>query len=203
MLRPVKDGVISPVAGAVCNWVHPTTVTLSAFVLSLGAFVCLLYEELFLCATLWLLGRLLDGLDGAVARRSGKQSDLGGYLDILLDVIAYALIPLGMVITYPADGVNIATATLLAVFYVNIASWMYLSAIVEKRRAGGVSDEATTVFMPAGLIEGTETIVFYTLFIAFPAAFVALAYAMAAMTGITVIQRLLWAIKVLPADKRT
>mgnify|MGYP006300370359 CR=1 FL=1 len=207
MLRPVKDGIVSPLAAAISSRVHPTVVTVGAFALGIGAFVCLLYEEMFLCAGLWLLGRLLDGLDGAVARRAGKQTDLGGYLDMLLDVVAYALIPLGMAIAFPSHAVHVTVSVLLAVFYINIASWMYLSALLEKHKAEGTDKGPTSVFMPAGIIEGTETIVFYTLFIAFPGYFVVLAYVMAAMTAATVIQRLIWAVAELPkreqaAEKR-
>lgn len=47
------------------------------------------------------------------------------------------------------------------------ASWMYLAAILEKR-----PDQArtalTTITMPAGLIGGTKTIMFYGLFILWP-----------------------------------
>ncbi len=197
MLRPVKERIISAPASALANRVHPNTVTLVAFGVSVIAFFCLLTEELLLCALLWLLGRLLDGLDGAVARRSGKQTDFGGYLDMLLDVIAYALIPLGIAITFPTSDVLIATVTLFAAFYVNISSWMYLSALMEKRRAEGLPRSQTSIYMPSGIIEGSETIVFYTLFIAFPDYYVLSAYAMAALTGVTVAQRFVWAIATL------
>lgn len=193
----MKEQLISPVAGAIASRVHPTTITLAAFAAGVGAFVCLLFEEMLVCALLWLLGRLLDGLDGAVARRSGKQTDLGGYLDILLDIVVYALIPVGMALTFPTQAVLTAAAVLLAVFYVNIASWMYLSALIEKRRAQGMRTEPTSVFMPSGLVEGTETIVFYTFFVAFPGYFVVLAYLMSAMTTLTVLQRLVWAVRTL------
>ena len=199
MLRPVKESVVSPLAGVLARRVHPNTITIGAFAFGVVAFVCLLHHEMLLCATFWLLGRLLDGLDGAVARRSGKQSDFGGYLDMLLDVIAYALLPLGMALAFPSPAVFIAVAVLLAVFYVNIASWLYLSALMEKQKRVDEYVATTSVFMPSGLIEGTETIVFYTLFIAFPGMFVVLAYTMAAMTAITVAQRLVWALRTLPA----
>lgn len=197
MLRPVKESVVSPIAGVLARRVHPNTITIAAFAFGVGAFLCLLQHEMLLCGVLWLLGRLLDGLDGAVARRTGKQSDFGGYLDMLLDVVAYALIPLGMALAFPSPAVFIAVTVLLAVFYVNIASWLYLSALMEKRKRVDESVATTSVFMPSGLIEGTETIVFYTLFIAFPGMFVVLAYTMAAMTAVTVVQRLVWAIRTL------
>jgi hypothetical protein len=56
-----------------------------------------------------------------------------------------------------------ATAFLLAACYINAASWMYLSALLEKKK-----NEPTTLAMPAGIIEGTETVVFYTLVLLFP-----------------------------------
>ena len=43
--------------------------------------------------SLLLLNRLLDGLDGAVARAAGG-TDLGGFLDITMDFLVYSAIPL-------------------------------------------------------------------------------------------------------------
>ena len=49
-----------------------------------------------------LLSRLGDGLDGAVAAIRGR-TDLGGYLDIVLDFLFYGAIPTGFVLAAPAD----------------------------------------------------------------------------------------------------
>ena len=204
MLRPIKEQIISGPAFVLAKRVHPNVITLVAFGVSVIAFLCLLTKELLLCALLWLLGRLLDGLDGAVARRSGTQTDFGGYLDMILDVVAYALIPLGIAITFPTQGILLATAALLAAFYINISSWLYLSALQEKRRHERPSHMQTSIYMPSGLIEGSETIIFYTLFIAFPPYYVFLAYTMAALTAVTVVQRFVWATRTLsstPAEE--
>ncbi|WP_435891264.1 CDP-alcohol phosphatidyltransferase family protein, partial [Klebsiella pneumoniae] len=40
---------------------------------------------------------LLDGLDGALARRRGL-TDAGGFLDIALDFLFYALVPFGFIL---------------------------------------------------------------------------------------------------------
>lgn len=47
--------------------------------------------------------------------------------------------------------------------------------------------------MPPALIEGTETIVLFSIFVAFPAIAPWVFGAMAAMVGINVVQRLWWA----------
>ena len=46
------------------------------------------------------LNRLLDGLDGALARRRGL-TDAGGFLDISLDFLFYALVPFGFILADP------------------------------------------------------------------------------------------------------
>ena len=47
-----------------------------------------------------LLNRLLDGLDGALARRR-ELTDAGGFLDISLDFLFYALVPFGFILAAP------------------------------------------------------------------------------------------------------
>lgn len=79
-------------------------------------------------------------------------------------------------------------------FYVNAASWIYLSAILEKRAVGAAaSGELTTVTMPRGLVGGAETIIFYTAFLLWPGLLPWLFTAMAAMVAVGVLLRLGWA----------
>jgi phosphatidylglycerophosphate synthase len=153
---------------------------------------------------LWLVSRLFDGLDGVVARRQGSQSDFGGYVDLLLDAIVYAAVPVALSLRAGTPAAYVAGLVLLAVFYVNIVSWTVLSSILEKRRAeaqrsgatgsaGNAAARMTTIAMPSGLIEGTETLAFYTLFLIVPGAYIYLAGLMSVLTAVTVLQRLLWA----------
>lgn len=138
----------------------------------------------------WLLNRLLDGLDGEVARNQHQQSDWGGYLDILADFVIYALLPIGLVMANPSLSGWFTLAFMLSSFYVNAASWMYLSALLEKR---ATRQHLTSIAMPKGLIEGVETIIFYCLFIVFHAYLPLLFSLMALLVIITIFQRLSWA----------
>ena len=127
-----------------------------------------------------------------LARLHDKQDDFGGYLDILLDFVAYAAVPIGLVLASPTPERYLALAVMLATFYVNTASWMYLAAILEKRSSRD-PETATTVVMPAGLIGGTETIIAYCLFLIFPADLILLFNIFTALVGVTILQRLVWA----------
>lgn len=196
LLRTVKDRVLHPVARAAGAGVSPNAVTVLTLLVGLGAAAALVMEATAWALGLWLLNRVMDGLDGALARLHGRQTDFGGYLDILCDFVVYAAVPIGVAFAQASHNraAPLAAAVLVGAFYVNAASWMYLSALLEKRAAGAAArGEPTAVTMPGGLVEGTETIVFFCLFILFPGEAVPLMAAMTAAVAVTVVQRLAWA----------
>jgi phosphatidylglycerophosphate synthase len=200
-LRRHTESVLAPIVRLTPRRVHPTAITTAALVPGLGAAVAAGAGASALAAALWLVSRLLDGLDGAVARRTGRQSELGAYADILLDVVVYAAVPLGIAAGQDDRGAWIAAAALLASFYVNAISWSYLSALLERRGAGArARGETTSVTMPTGVIEGAETVVILGLALAVPGWSVALMWIMAGGVGITVAQRAVAASRVLRAS---
>ncbi len=143
---------------------------------------------------LWVLNRAFDGVDGTLARVQQRQTDFGGYLDILLDFVVYAVVPLGIALALDTRAAWLVLAVLQATFFVNAASWMYLSAVLERRGQGAATrGEMTTVTMPRGLVAGTETVVFYVLFLLWPEHFVVLASVMAAGVSVGITQRVIWA----------
>lgn len=196
MLRPVKDRLLGPVARRLSGVVHPNLITAGSLAAGLGCAALLVRGDTTAAVALWALNRLLDGLDGLVARMGGRQTDLGGYLDILADFLVYAAIPIALAVRSP-DVAGLPVAVLLAAFYLNAASWMYLSALLEKRAASRRG--ATSVTMPVGLVEGSETIVLFTGFIILPALRAELFRAMSLLLAVTVVQRLLWAVRNLGA----
>ncbi len=168
-LRPIKDRVLTPVAAALGDRVAPNTISMLALAPGLGAAWAAWTQHPAIALLLWALNRLLDGLDGTVARRTGRASDFGGVLDLVLDFVVYAAIPIGALAGRGGDAWWALTA-LLAAFYVNAAAWMSLSAVLEKRgAAAAMRGEATSVAMPAGLVGGAETIAAYTILLAWPA----------------------------------
>ena len=160
--------MLEPLAKGPLKNVNPTSVTIIGSVVGIGAGVAAWQGQTGVALGLWFLNRFLDGLDGTIARVNNKQSDFGGYLDIVLDMVAYVSIPLGMAFSVNEKTVYIALAMLFAVFYINSAAWMMLSANLEKHSQGAKArNELTTVTMPKAIIEGGEAILFYTLFILF------------------------------------
>jgi phosphatidylglycerophosphate synthase len=127
-----------------------------------------------------LLNRLLDGLDGAVARHGPRLTGFGGYLDIVCDMVFYAAIPLGFALARSENA--LWAAVLLASFVCTCASFLGRAVLAASR---GESDPGKrgrkSFFHAAGLMEGTETILAFVLFCLFPGLFSWLAGAVAAL----------------------
>ena len=202
LLRPLKDRVSDPVARLLGRYVSPNSVTFISLLFGLAAGMAILFGKPGIGLIFWLLNRVTDGLDGTIARVTGNSSDLGGYLDIMSDFLVYAVIPIAFAVHYTDPGLPTATMLLLAAFYINAGSWMYLSSLLEKRgregdfeRGRGSSREITSVTMPEGLIGGTETVLFFTLFFLMPRFLVFLFSLMAALTFISALQRVIRAFR--------
>jgi phosphatidylglycerophosphate synthase len=188
--RHIKVKALAPLARRYAE-MQPLQITMAAFFVGLLCAGMAAVGNHWLALLLWLINRLLDGLDGEVARFTGQQSDWGGYLDILCDFVIYALVPFALAWSLKTPGALFAVAFLLVTFYINAASWLYLSALLEKRQRTEVS--LTSITFPTGLIEGTETVIFYSLFLILPTFAPYLMSLMALLVIITIFQRLSWA----------
>lgn len=197
------DGMIREVIDAPLNrggrWLaargasaDAVTVIGLALGLAAAALVALGWSGVFV-AVLVLASRLADGLDGAVARARGK-SDFGGYLDIVCDFTFYGAIPLAFVLLDPvANGV--AGAFLLAAFYVNGATFLGYAILAAKRGMETRSRGEKSLYFTAGLLEGTETILFFLLIVLVPAIFVPAAWIFGALCLLTAAARLALALR--------
>jgi phosphatidylglycerophosphate synthase len=178
-LRALKDRLLAPLARGVGRRLPPVAVTALACVVGLAAALSAAERASGAALGLWWLNRFLDGFDGTLARVHGTASPFGAYLDIVLDFVVYAAIPVGLAISSDDPRAPLAALLLLASFYINAASWMTLTGAPEPR--------------PPGLIAGAETILFYSVCLAIPGHIVVLFWIMAALVALTALQRIVWA----------
>jgi len=87
-LRHPKDRLMTPIVGSALANVHPNLISVIALGIGLGSVVAILGQWYGIGLLLWAVNRLMDGLDGMVARLHHKQSDFGGYFDLFLDFIS-------------------------------------------------------------------------------------------------------------------
>ncbi|MGB3553595.1 MAG: CDP-alcohol phosphatidyltransferase family protein [Jannaschia sp.] len=133
-----------------------------------------------------LASRLADGLDGAVARAT-RKTDFGGYLDIWADFLFYGAIPFAFALADPDNAT--AAAFLLLSFYVNGTSFLGFATMAEKRGLSTAAQGSKSLYYSNGLLEGTETIVFFVLLCLIPQHFAPLAWAFGALCFVTATAR--------------
>lgn len=184
-LRKLIDPPLNRIASLVVrSGVGANAITLAGAALVIPLFYALLAQNWLLALALLLANRVLDGLDGAVARLRGPTA-WGGYLDSLCDYLFYIAVPLGFAFAAPAN--ELSALILTASFILTVVSFLALAAIMAGRDLGhGV--KAFTY--SSGLMEGGETIAFFVAMCLFPALFPQLALLFAALCGVTVLQRL-------------
>lgn len=186
-IDPLIDRIANTLValGATANWI-----TIGGLAIGLIAAALIASEYYIAGLFVGALSRLCDGLDGAVARLT-RKTDFGGLLDIVLDFVFYGAIPLAFVIADPAQNA-VAGAVLLLAFYANGGSVLAFALMLEKQNK---ADEAVrggkALAFTEGLMEGTETFLFFALFCLFPAFFPLLAWLFAFLTALTFLARLL------------
>jgi phosphatidylglycerophosphate synthase len=187
-LDPVLDGSGRRLAAA---GITANGVTFAAFAIGMAAAVAIALGWFLSGLALILLSRLGDGLDGAVARVEGG-TDLGGYLDIVLDFAFYGAIPIGFLLADPAANA-VAGAVLVFSFYVNGASFLAYAIMAEKRGLKTDLRGQKSLFFTTGLAEATETLAIFVAFCLLPHWFAPLAYGFAALTFYTALSRIVLA----------
>jgi phosphatidylglycerophosphate synthase len=186
-LRPLIDPPLNAAGRRLAAWgISADAVTLTGMMLGLAAGAALAYGQFALALVLIIANRLLDGLDGAVARANGL-TDFGGYLDIVADFIFYVSVPLGFALADPDNA--LPAAVLLASFTLTGISFLAFATLAAKRGIETAAHGRKSFFYNTGLAEGAETIAVFIAMCLLPGWFAAIAYGYAALCLLTVVQR--------------
>jgi phosphatidylglycerophosphate synthase len=169
--------------------VGANSVTLAGLGVGLLAAVAIAFGFFKAAFALIVLNRIIDGLDGAVARAT-SPTDTGGYLDIVVDYVFYGSVPFAFAIFDPPANAVPASA-LLASFCLTCSSFLAFATIAAKRGVETAAHGKKSFFYSTGLVEGTETIAFFLIMAALPQWFPALAWFFCALCVLTAIQRTL------------
>ncbi len=185
--------MLDRVGALLARWgLGANAVTVGGFLPGAGAWAALALESYMTAFALIVANRLADGLDGAVARRNGI-TDLGGYLDIVLDFLFYAGVPFFFAVGRPAAA--LPAAFLMFSFVGTGTSFLAFAAIAAKR---GLSTEARgrkSIYYLGGLTEGAETIALFLLICWLPEQFALLAWTFGGLCWLTTASRIASAVE--------
>ena len=187
-ITPVIKPVLMPVVMLIdkCG-ATPNGVSVFGFMLGMLALPLLAFAQYEAALIVIVLNRIIDGVDGALARYQSSSSSAGGFLDICLDFIFYAAVVLGFALASEQN--TLAASVLLFVFIGTGSSFLAFAISAEKHQLTKPQFKYKSFYFLNGLTEGTETIAFFVAFCLWPQYFPWLAYAFAVLGGITVFTR--------------
>jgi phosphatidylglycerophosphate synthase len=136
-----------------------------------------------------LVNRALDGVDGALARMT-HTTERGAFLDISLDFVFYASVPLAFAALAPQENA-FAAAVLLAAFVATGTSFLAFAVIAEKRGLKSTAYPSKSFYYLGGLTEGTETIACFLAMCLWPQHFAVIAVVYAGLCAVTAVTRLI------------
>lgn len=186
-LQVVRDAIrtkathtFNPLATGLGNMgISPNHLTILGFLLSIGVGILLAEGQFFWGGVLLVFTSLFDGLDGLVARASGKAGKFGAHLDSTLDRYSEGVVFLGLLIYY--SKANSVLDTVL-IFVALLASLM---VSYTKARAEGLGLECKV-----GLLSRLERLVILILGLTLNQVRLAL-WAIAILANLTAVQRMI------------
>ncbi|MGV3608031.1 MAG: CDP-alcohol phosphatidyltransferase family protein [Planctomycetaceae bacterium] len=188
-LRRIVDPILEQVARPlVAVGLTANAMTVIGFLLGMAGCAVLSQGHYRLGLFFIALNRFADGLDGMMARRTGP-TDVGGFLDIVLDMIFYSGVPFAFALAEPATR-QWPAMFLIYSFMGTGGSFLAYAAISAKRGQTAQPEEYKSFYFSAGLMEGGETIFFFVLFCLLPHHFGPLAWTFGVLCWLTTLARI-------------
>lgn len=157
--------------------------TWTGFAIGIAAAAAIALQAPLLGLALIGASRLCDGLDGAVARLT-HTTDRGAFLDVALDFLFYASIPLAFAVADPAANA-LASAVLLTAYIGTGSSFLAFAVFAQQRGLRSTAFPDKGLYYLGGLTEATETYACYALMCLVPQHYAWWAYGFAALCAVT------------------
>jgi CDP-diacylglycerol--glycerol-3-phosphate 3-phosphatidyltransferase len=164
----------------------PNAISMTGLALNLVAAVLVFEEEFFLGGLAFIIGSVMDTLDGRYSRMSGKGTPFGAFLDSTLDRVEEGIVLTAVAIFFSREGNETAVAAVVLTVLLSLMV-SYTRARAEalgvECKVGLATRPVRVVILSIGLVFAKGAGIFDIELLA-PAI-----YAMAGLTAFTVFQR--------------
>ncbi len=160
----------------------PNQISMAGFTLNVIAAVLVWQHEFFIGGLVFIIGSICDTLDGGYSRMSGKGTPFGAFLDSTLDRIVEGFVLIAVAVTFTEKGDELAVAAVvLAVMSSLVVSYTRAraEALGVECKVGIADRLVRVIILSAGLV------------LADIGALEPAVYVLAALSTITVVQRIL------------
>lgn len=189
-MRRVARTLLRPIGS-----INPNAVTFTGTLLN-GVAAWLVFHEMFLAAFIvFIIGSLMDALDGAVAKVSGRVSAFGGFLDSTLDRVSEGLVLGGLGLLFAKQGNLWAVAscfTALACSYLVSYTRAKAESLGVQCKGGLASRVERVVLLGAGFLFA----------IWWPVSIEVVTHVLAVTAALTVVQRVIHVHRALPGGRK-
>ena len=130
-------------------------VTINTVILCLAWATCVAFQLFYIAFWLIVLDRVADGMDGAFVLAI-RNTDFGGYLDIVCDIVYFSAIPVAFAVAQPENA--LVPAFLVFRFIGTTSSFLAFAIFAENRNISSETLDKKGFYYLRGLTEGTGTI---------------------------------------------
>lgn len=188
-LQPLTNSALSRLAAiAVKNGVSADLVSVIGFFIGILSALLVALGYFYLALIFFIINRILDGLDGAIARTK-TPSYRGGFIDIVFDFIIYSSVPFAFAVY---DESNALAACFLIFSFIGTGTSFLAYGIIQaqlpEKNKGPLNQKS--FFYLDGLIEGGETIIFVSIIMLFPSLFSTISFVFGCLCWISTIFRI-------------
>jgi CDP-diacylglycerol--glycerol-3-phosphate 3-phosphatidyltransferase len=189
-MRRVARTLLRPVGS-----INPNAVTFTGTLLN-GVAAVLVFHEMFLAAFIvFVIGSVMDALDGAVAKVSGRVSAFGGFLDSTLDRVSEGLVLGGLGLLFAQQDNLWAVASCfvaLACSYLVSYTRAKAESLGVQCKGGLASRVERVVLLAAGFLLATW----------WPVSIEIIIHVLAVTAALTVVQRVIHVHRALPGGHK-
>ena len=172
--------------------INANYISFAGLALSFMSFLLILNEFFIVALFVFLLGRILDGVDGNLANKT-SITEFGGFIDIVCDFISYSIIPLAFILN---DNSNAIFGSILLTTFFGTSSTFFGIAIFENKKTIN-KNSGKSFFYIGGFMGGAVTILFLSLMFLFPDKFNLIALIFSILCILSTIERIYYAFSIL------
>ena len=175
--------------------INANYISLFGLSMSFLSFYLILKDLNITALFVFLLGRVLDGVDGIIANKT-RITEFGGFIDIVFDLISYSLVPLAFILK---DNSNAIFGSILLTTFFGTSSTFFGIAIFENNKFIKRNPEKS-FFHVGGFMGGSITIFFLSLMFIFTEKFNLIALIFSVLCILGTIERIFYAYTILDKD---
>ena len=186
--RKLIDPALNPIATIlVKTGFSANSITIFGFLIGILGWIALAMNLYYLALGMIVINRISDGLDGLMAQKTTK-TEIGGFLDIVLDFLFYSGVPFFFALGKPEVG--LPASFLIFSFIGTASSFLAYSAIAAKHKTINEKYKNKAIYYLGGITEGTETIAFFLFICLKPDKFTEAAWIFGGLCWITTLTRI-------------